>query len=61
VLAVDLIWEKLSSKRYHGSTQSWETGNRICTLRDVFLQNVYAVFDAGNSGLKLDNARMSLH
>src|SRR5271155_2384244 len=53
VPAADLIWEQLDSQNCYGSIQSWGSGNGISILGDVFLKNVYAVFDVGNSAVRI--------
>lgn len=53
VPAADLIWQQVDSQNCYGSIQSWGTGNGISILGDVFLKNVYAVFDVGNSAVRI--------
>ncbi len=53
VPAADLLWEQVDSQNCYGGIQSWGTGNGISILGDVFLKNVYAVFDVGNSAVKI--------
>lgn len=53
VPAEDLLWEQLDNQNCYGSIQSWGSGNGISILGDVFLKNVYAVFDVGNSAVRI--------
>jgi len=53
VPAADLLWETLDNENCYGAIQSWGSGNGISILGDVFLKNVYAVFDVGNSAVRV--------
>jgi len=53
VPAADLLWEQIDSVNCYGAIQSWGSGNGISILGDVFLKNVYTVFDVGNSAVKV--------
>lgn len=53
VPAEDLLWEQVDSVNCYGAIQSWGSGGGISILGDVFLKNVYAVFDVGNSAVKI--------
>jgi hypothetical protein len=53
VPAADLLWEQIDNVNCYGAIQSWGSGSGISILGDVFLKNVYTVFDAGNSAVKV--------
>jgi hypothetical protein len=53
VPAADLLWEQLDNVNCYGAIQSWGSGSGISILGDVFLKNVYTVFDVGNSAVKV--------
>jgi hypothetical protein len=53
VPAADLLWEQLDNENCYGAIQSWGSGSGISILGDVFLKNVYTVFDVGNSAVKV--------
>jgi hypothetical protein len=53
VPAEDLLWEQIDNVNCYGSIQSWGSGSGISILGDVFLKNVYAVFDVGNNAVKV--------
>jgi hypothetical protein len=53
VPAADLLWEQVDDVNCYGGIQSWGTGNGVSILGDVFLKNVYAVFDVGQNAVHI--------
>jgi hypothetical protein len=53
VPASDLLWERVDAVNCYGGIQSWGSGSGVSILGDVFLKNVYAVFDVGNVAVKV--------
>jgi hypothetical protein len=53
VPASDILWERVDGVNCYGGIQSWGSGNGVSILGDVFLKNVYTVFDVGNVAVKV--------